>query len=116
MYVKTSNDLAKQRNYTLSFAAVTIQVKVPGKNGFAGSYSGYDEYVPMVDKPVDACWKKPSSVQRSYSSKSEQVCFGNIQDSASSIYYFISVLRWTLTIWYYCIPSVIHYDLTICQV
>ena len=76
MYVKTSNDLAKQRNYTLSFAAVTIQVKVPGKNGFAGSYSGYDEYVPMVDKPVDSGWKKQSPIPRFYSSKGKKICFG----------------------------------------
>ncbi|CAO2815021.1 unnamed protein product [Amaranthus hypochondriacus] len=57
-------------NYShLKLTPVREEVKVPGKTGFTGSYSGYDDYVPMVDKPVDACWKKPSSVQRSYSSK-----------------------------------------------
>ena len=55
------------------FGAVTLMVKVAGKTNFAGSYSGYDEYVPMVDKPVDAGWKKQSSIQRSFSSKGQPV-------------------------------------------
>lgn len=57
-------------NYShLRLTPVREEVKAIGKTGFAGSYSGYDEYVPMVDKPVDAGWKKQSSIQRSYSSK-----------------------------------------------
>ncbi|RHN71314.1 hypothetical protein MtrunA17_Chr3g0144901 [Medicago truncatula] len=31
--------------------------------------SGYDEYVPMVDKPVDAEWKRQTSLQRSHTFK-----------------------------------------------
>ncbi|XP_057527565.1 phosphatidylinositol/phosphatidylcholine transfer protein SFH8-like [Amaranthus tricolor] len=57
-------------NYSHSrLTPVREEVKVPGKNGFAGSYSGYDEYVPMVDKPVDSGWKKQSPIPRFYSSK-----------------------------------------------
>ncbi|XP_021731549.1 phosphatidylinositol/phosphatidylcholine transfer protein SFH6-like [Chenopodium quinoa] len=57
-------------NYShLRLTPVREEVKVTGKTAYAGSYSGYDEYVPMVDKPVDAGWKKQSSIQRSFSSK-----------------------------------------------
>lgn len=38
-----------------------MQTKVVGKTGHAGNFSGYDEYVTMVDKAVDASWKKPTS-------------------------------------------------------
>lgn len=40
---------------------MNIQAKVFGKASYAGSFSGYDEYVPMVDKAVDAGWKEASS-------------------------------------------------------
>jgi len=40
-----------------------------GKTGYAGNFFGYDEYIPMVDKPVDAGWQKQSSIQKSYSLK-----------------------------------------------
>ncbi|KAF7840972.1 phosphatidylinositol/phosphatidylcholine transfer protein SFH8 [Senna tora] len=43
--------------------------KVVGKTSYAGSLPGYDEYVPMVDKAVDASWKNQASLQRSYTSK-----------------------------------------------
>lgn len=57
-------------NYShLRLTPVREEVKVTGKTAYAGSYSGYDEYVPMVDKPVDAGWKKQSSIQRPFSSK-----------------------------------------------
>ncbi|KAE8686565.1 Phosphatidylinositol/phosphatidylcholine transfer protein SFH8 [Hibiscus syriacus] len=38
--------------------------KVIGKTSYAGNYSGYDDYVPMVDKAVDSTWKKQTSLQR----------------------------------------------------
>ncbi|KAI4298314.1 hypothetical protein L6164_031889 [Bauhinia variegata] len=53
----------------LRLTPVREEAKVVGKTSYAGNVSGYDEYVPMIDKPVDACWKKPSSLQRSHSSK-----------------------------------------------
>jgi len=31
--------------------------------------AGYDEYVPMVDKAVDAGWKKQAALQRAQTSK-----------------------------------------------
>lgn len=40
-----------------------------GKTCYVGSLSGYDEYVPIVDKTVDATLKKQASVQRSDTSK-----------------------------------------------
>lgn len=36
-----------------------------GETSFAGGLAGYDEYVPMVDKAVDATWKvKPTTINR----------------------------------------------------
>lgn len=35
-----------------------VQAKAIGTSGYAGHFSGYDEYVPMVDKAVDSGWKK----------------------------------------------------------
>lgn len=46
-----------------------LQARVGGKGGFAAGFSGYDEYVPMVDKAVDAGWKKQVSLQRPSASK-----------------------------------------------
>lgn len=46
-----------------------MQAKVVGKISYAGSFGGYDEYVPMVDKAVDAGWKKQAALQRPSSSK-----------------------------------------------
>ncbi|KAI8028053.1 Phosphatidylinositol/phosphatidylcholine transfer protein SFH8 [Camellia lanceoleosa] len=43
--------------------------KVIGKANYAGGFSGYDEYVPMVDKAVDACWQNQPSFQKPYVSK-----------------------------------------------
>jgi len=48
-----------------------LQAKVVGKSSSAGggNLAGYDEYVPMVDKAVDAAWKNQASLQRSQTSK-----------------------------------------------
>lgn len=35
-----------------------------GSTSFAGQFSGYDEYVPMVDKAVDAVLKKQASMPK----------------------------------------------------
>ncbi|WCJ40945.1 Phosphatidylinositol/phosphatidylcholine transfer protein SFH8 [Euphorbia peplus] len=48
----------------LRLTPVREEAKVVGKAGFAANFSGYDEYVPMVDKAVDSGWKKQPSVQR----------------------------------------------------
>lgn len=32
-----------------------------GGTSYGGQFSGYDEYVPMVDKAVDSGWKKQPS-------------------------------------------------------
>ncbi|XP_065865751.1 phosphatidylinositol/phosphatidylcholine transfer protein SFH8-like [Euphorbia lathyris] len=48
----------------LRLTPVREEAKVVGKASFAANFSGYDEYVPMVDKAVDAGWKKQASVQR----------------------------------------------------
>ncbi|GMY05742.1 phosphatidylinositol/phosphatidylcholine transfer protein SFH8 [Fagus crenata] len=53
----------------LRLTPVREEAKVVGKASFASSFSGYDEYVPMVDKAVDASWKKQVSLQRPYASK-----------------------------------------------
>ncbi|XP_044489282.1 phosphatidylinositol/phosphatidylcholine transfer protein SFH8-like isoform X4 [Mangifera indica] len=46
-----------------------LKAKVAGKPGYVGSFAGYDEYVPMVDKAVDAVWKKQASLQMPSASK-----------------------------------------------
>ncbi|XP_062076798.1 phosphatidylinositol/phosphatidylcholine transfer protein SFH8-like isoform X2 [Humulus lupulus] len=52
----------------LRLTPVREEAKTVGKASYAVNFSGYDEYVPMVDKAVDAGWKK-QSLQRSQSSK-----------------------------------------------
>lgn len=65
-----------------------------GKTGYAGSFSGYDEYVPMVDKAVDSSWKKQASL-RSPASKGLQVCyfilllFNNLFDLVFSCFFML---------------------------
>ncbi|KAL1061770.1 hypothetical protein V6Z11_D13G035200 [Gossypium hirsutum] len=50
------------KNYSqLRLTPVREETKVVGKTSHAVNFSGYDEYVPMVDKAVDASWKKPTS-------------------------------------------------------
>lgn len=56
------------RNF-LSVSHWLLQARVGGKGGFAANFSGYDEYVPMVDKAVDAEWKKQVSLQRPSTSR-----------------------------------------------
>ncbi|KAJ4963822.1 hypothetical protein NE237_023761 [Protea cynaroides] len=53
----------------LLLTPVREEAKVTAKANFTGSCSEYDEYVPMVDKAVDAEWKKQVSLQKAYSSK-----------------------------------------------
>jgi len=50
---------------------ILFQAKVVGKSSYAvsGDLAGYDEYIPMVDKAVDAVWKKQASLHRSHSTK-----------------------------------------------
>ncbi|KAG6692575.1 hypothetical protein I3842_10G121200 [Carya illinoinensis] len=48
----------------LKLTPVCEEAKVIGKANYAGSFSGYDEYVPMVDKPVDNGWKKQVPPER----------------------------------------------------
>lgn len=53
----------------LRLTPVREEAKVIGKAGYGVSFPGYDEYVPMVDKVVDAEWKKQASIQRPSVSK-----------------------------------------------
>lgn len=55
-----------------------MQAKVVGKASYTGSFPGYDEYVPMVDKAVDAGWKKQSLIPGPNSSKGCLVVMHNI--------------------------------------
>ncbi|XP_059647655.1 phosphatidylinositol/phosphatidylcholine transfer protein SFH8 isoform X2 [Cornus florida] len=58
------------RNYShLRLTPVREEAKVIGKASSAASFSGYDEYVPMVDKAVDAGWKRQASFQKPSASK-----------------------------------------------
>ncbi|XP_074275419.1 phosphatidylinositol/phosphatidylcholine transfer protein SFH8-like [Silene latifolia] len=52
-------------NYSnLTLTPVHEEAKINGQASYAPGFSGYDEYVPMVDKPVDAGWKKQSFVPK----------------------------------------------------
>ncbi|KAK7264270.1 hypothetical protein RJT34_31876 [Clitoria ternatea] len=55
----------------LRLTPVREEAKAVGLSSYAGSGNllGYDEYVPMVDKAVDASWKRQPSLQRSQTSK-----------------------------------------------
>lgn len=61
------------QTHKLFTSCVLCQAKVVGKSNYAGSGNlvGYDEYIPMVDKAVDAGWKKQAllQIQRSHSTK-----------------------------------------------
>ncbi|XP_039006928.1 phosphatidylinositol/phosphatidylcholine transfer protein SFH6-like isoform X2 [Hibiscus syriacus] len=58
------------RNYSqLRLAPVHEETKVIGKTSHAGNFSGYDEYVPMVDKAVDATWNKQTPLLSPSASK-----------------------------------------------
>ncbi|KAI3446139.1 hypothetical protein Pfo_002804 [Paulownia fortunei] len=58
------------RSYShLRLTPVREEAKAIGTAGYAGHFSGYDEYVPMVDKAVDSGWKKQTSPQKLYVSK-----------------------------------------------
>uniref|UniRef100_A0A2P2MCV5 Phosphatidylinositol/phosphatidylcholine transfer protein SFH8 isoform X1 n=1 Tax=Rhizophora mucronata TaxID=61149 RepID=A0A2P2MCV5_RHIMU len=49
----------------LRLTPVREECKVVGKASHgASSFTGYDEYVPMVDKAVDSSWKKEACLQR----------------------------------------------------
>ncbi|KAF4400437.1 hypothetical protein G4B88_023230, partial [Cannabis sativa] len=54
--------------YQLTYLWYYFCSKTVGKASYAVNFAGYDEYVPMVDKAVDAGWKK-QSLQRSQSCK-----------------------------------------------
>ncbi|KAK3008157.1 hypothetical protein RJ639_015136, partial [Escallonia herrerae] len=58
------------RSYShLRLTPVREEAKIIGAASYASSFPGYDEYVPMVDKAVDAGWKKQASVPKPYASK-----------------------------------------------
>lgn len=53
------------KNYAhLRLTPVREEAKIAGKTSYAGNFSGYDEYVPMVDKVVDSSWKNQTSNQK----------------------------------------------------
>ncbi|KAI5391461.1 Phosphatidylinositol/phosphatidylcholine transfer protein sfh6 [Lathyrus oleraceus] len=60
---------ARKSYSNLRLTPVREEAKVVGKTNFANNLSGYDEYVPMLDKPVDAEWKRQVSLQRTYTFK-----------------------------------------------
>ncbi|KAJ6368696.1 hypothetical protein OIU78_001136 [Salix suchowensis] len=62
----------------LRLTPVREEAKVVGKAGYGGSFPGYDEYVPMVDKAVDAGWKKPATITRHSVSKASTYVAYNV--------------------------------------
>ncbi|KAI3448019.1 hypothetical protein Pfo_004684 [Paulownia fortunei] len=58
------------RSYShLRLTPVREEAKAIGTAGYFGNFSGYDEYVPMVDKAVDSGWKKQTTPEKLYISK-----------------------------------------------
>ncbi|XP_075504516.1 phosphatidylinositol/phosphatidylcholine transfer protein SFH8-like isoform X2 [Primulina tabacum] len=58
------------RSYAhLRLTPVREEGKVTGMASYVGNFSGYDEYVPMVDKAVDSGWKKQTSPTKPFVSK-----------------------------------------------
>jgi hypothetical protein len=53
----------------LLLTPVREEAKAVGKTSHVGKFPEYDEYVPMVDKAVDASWNKQSSSQSSSAPK-----------------------------------------------
>ncbi|EEF49446.1 phosphatidylinositol/phosphatidylcholine transfer protein SFH8 isoform X2 [Ricinus communis] len=74
----------------LRLTPVREEAKVIGKASYAANFSGYDEYVPMVDKAVDSGWKKQSSTQRPSISKAT-FTLPNTQKSPEGIHVRILV-------------------------
>ncbi|CAI9286733.1 unnamed protein product [Lactuca saligna] len=55
------------RSYShLRLTPVREEAKTIGGTSYAGPFSGYDEYVPMVDKAVDSGWRKQPSAPKPY--------------------------------------------------
>nr|GMC81109.1 phosphatidylinositol/phosphatidylcholine transfer protein SFH8-like [Ipomoea batatas] len=50
----------------LRLTPVREEARVNGTSSYADNFSGFDEYVPMVDKAVDSGLKKPSSLRKPY--------------------------------------------------
>lgn len=58
------------RSYSnLRLTPVREEAKVNGSASHTNTFLGYDEYVPMVDKAVDAGWKKQASFKKVTASK-----------------------------------------------
>ncbi|KAL6560811.1 Phosphatidylinositol/phosphatidylcholine transfer protein sfh6 [Orobanche gracilis] len=58
------------RNYShLRLTPVREEAKAIGTAGYYSNLSGYDEYVPMVDKAVDSGWKKQTTTEKLHVSK-----------------------------------------------
>ncbi|KAK4491408.1 hypothetical protein RD792_002153, partial [Penstemon davidsonii] len=58
------------RSYShLRLTPVREEAKAIGTAGYGGHLSGYDEYVPMVDKAVDSGWKNQTSLQKLHVAK-----------------------------------------------
>lgn len=53
----------------LRLTPVREEAKFIGKASYAGTFLGYDEYVPMVDKAVDAGWNRQASLPKTSVSK-----------------------------------------------
>nr|GMC85381.1 phosphatidylinositol/phosphatidylcholine transfer protein SFH8-like [Ipomoea batatas] len=56
----------------LRLTPVREEARVNGTSSYADNFSGFDEYVPMVDKAVDSGLKKPSSLRKPYVPKVTQ--------------------------------------------
>ncbi|CAK7329663.1 unnamed protein product [Dovyalis caffra] len=88
------------KNYShLRLTPVREEAKVVGKAGYAGSFPGYDEYVPMVDKAVDAGWKKQAAIQKPSVSKAT-ITLPNTEKTPEGVHVriFVAVMAFFMTL------------------
>ncbi|CAN1255911.1 Phosphatidylinositol/phosphatidylcholine transfer protein SFH8 [Linum perenne] len=84
----------------LRLTPVREESKIVGKVNHPSTFSGYDEYVPMVDKAVDSTWNKQAAIQKLAMSKAVAATVPETPKTSSAIHVRIclAVLAFFMTI------------------
>ncbi|KAK4758494.1 hypothetical protein SAY87_019795 [Trapa incisa] len=80
----------------LRLTPVHEEAKVIGKTS-SSSFPGYDDYVPMVDKVVDAGWKKQPSLQRPSNIASGGIAANPKPPEGASARLFLAIFAFFMT-------------------
>ncbi|CAN1255903.1 Phosphatidylinositol/phosphatidylcholine transfer protein SFH8 [Linum perenne] len=77
-----------------------VREEIVGKVNHPSTFSGYDEYVPMVDKAVDSTWNKQAAIQKLAMSKAVAATVPETPKTSSAIHVRIclAVLAFFMTI------------------